>query len=875
MRRPRISILVVTAMAGLAWAGGCGDGATEPSPPPPEPPRATTLTVTPATAELRALDATVQLTAEVRDQNGNVMVGATVSWASSAATVATVSPSGLVTAAGNGAAAINATAGSASGSAAVTVAQEVSAVVVTPAADTLLAGDTVRLAAEARDANGYAVTGQDSFSWASSDTSVAAVDDAGLVTGIAAGNVEMTATASGITGSAELTVVAPVATTIAVTPDTLELTALGQTAQLSAEVRDQAGRVMEGVAVSWSSNDTTIVAVDSAGSVTATGNGMATLSATAGPASSTVAVTVAQEVSAVVVTPAADTLLAGDTVRLAAEARDANGHTVAGQDFSWTSGDTAVAAVDPTGLVTAVGIGEVEITATSSGVAGRATVTVAAPAATTVAVEPDDVTFQTIGDTVRMAAEVRDQIGRVMEGAAVSWRSADGTVAAVDSTGLVTALANGTTTITAMAGEASGTALVRVVDVDVGQFLEQNPRIAASMVWLFTDGRRKPYAEWPQALKNKLALAIDQVLGEGTGLPDVIPNRDADLLSDDDFFLTVYSKEDAEDLYLANVAYSLILEMARTLPWSLDDLSDRELEMLLGSQGFFTSIAGTREGYQGYRVAGFTAPARPLLIRDFMENQDLVGGSRYETIVRTTDWARRWLSHFCGGWTAGNFENHWGHRGVTPLARMLSGTRRGPDELCGPLTGVHHYTAGCHGTNWFFIHLLRAVNIPAEYIRWSGHATPHFPSEAMYLSHGDDPYDGLGLYSPPFPEPFPTSEILIPESKYTQWFNASNSFAENQNNVGRQMTELGVKYLSQWLLVLRCQDIANGVSNADSQVYRPLSAGIGRYWTVAELEAMNFWERMDAKIAQYGGCPIPPPVRPARDEPIDLGRSKE
>ena len=874
MRRPRISILVVTAMAGLAWAGGCGDGATEPSPPPPEPPRATTLTVTPATAELRALDATVQLTAEVRDQNGNVMAGATVSWASSAATVATVSPSGLVTAAGNGAAAINATAGSASGSAAVTVAQEVSAVVVTPAADTLLAGDTVRLAAEARDANGYAVTGQDSFSWASSDTSVAAVDDAGLVTGIAAGNVEMTATASGITGSAELTVVAPVATTIAVTPDTLELTALGQTAQLSAEVRDQAGRVMEGVAVSWSSNDTTIVAVDSAGSVTATGNGMATLSATAGSASGSAAVTVAQEVSAVVVTPAADTLLAGDTVRLAAEARDANGHTVAGQDFSWTSGDTAVAAVDPTGLVTAVGIGEVEITATSSGVAGRATVTVAAPAATTVAVEPEDVTIQTIGDTVRMATEVRDQIGRVMEGAAVSWRSADATVAAIDSTGLVTALANGTTTITAMAGEASGTALVRVADVDVGQFLEQNPRIAASMVWLFADGRRKPYTEWPQALKDKLALAIDQVLGEGTGLPNVIPNRFADILDDDDFFLTVYSKGDAEDLYLANVAYSLILEMARALPWSLDDLSDRELEMLLGSQGFFFSMSETPEGHQGYRVAGFTAPARPLLIRNFMENQDLVGGSRYETIIRTTDWARRWLIHFCGPFTTGNAENHWGHRGVTPLARILTGTRRGPDKPCpSPSdTPFHHYTGGCHGTNWFFIHLLRAVNIPAEYIVWSGHAIPHFPSEALYLSHGDDPYGLLGLHSPPFPEPFPTSEILIPESKYTQWFNASNSSAENLNNVGRRMRELAVRYLPQWLLSVRCRDIASGVSNEESLVYSPSNTGIGRNWTVAELEAMGFWERMDAKIEQYGGCPILRPRIRGRDAPIDLGR---
>ena len=86
---------------------------------------------------------------------------------------------------------------------------------------------------------------------------------------------------------------------------------------------------------------------------------------------------VAQTVSAVTIAPAADTLVAGDTLRLAAEATDANGHTVAGAEFAWASGDTAVAVVDATGLVTGIGAGEVEITATSSGVTGRATLVVA------------------------------------------------------------------------------------------------------------------------------------------------------------------------------------------------------------------------------------------------------------------------------------------------------------------------------------------------------------------------------------------------------------------------------------------------------------------------------------------------------------------
>ena len=112
-------ILLVAVLAGVTWATACGDGATEP---PPDPPRPTTVTVSPATAELAALGASVQLRAEVRDQNGQVMAGAAVTWASSNATVATVDAQGLVTAAGNGTATVTAMAGSAAGRSGITVA---------------------------------------------------------------------------------------------------------------------------------------------------------------------------------------------------------------------------------------------------------------------------------------------------------------------------------------------------------------------------------------------------------------------------------------------------------------------------------------------------------------------------------------------------------------------------------------------------------------------------------------------------------------------------------------------------------------------------------------------------------------------------------
>ena len=201
------TLLASAGLAATLLAAACGDGATEPEPP-PEPPRATTVAVTPPTAELTALGATVQLSAQVLDQNGQAMAGAAVTWSSGSATIATVSATGLVTAVQNGSVTITATSGSASGNAAVTVAQMAGAVEVTPPVDTLAPGDTLRLSAEATDANGNAVTGIE-FSWTSSAAAVARVDNSGLVTAVAAGSATITAATGDASGTSEITVVNP------------------------------------------------------------------------------------------------------------------------------------------------------------------------------------------------------------------------------------------------------------------------------------------------------------------------------------------------------------------------------------------------------------------------------------------------------------------------------------------------------------------------------------------------------------------------------------------------------------------------------------------------------------------------------------------
>ena len=118
--RSRVHVPLSPMCAVLAcWAWACGDGATQP---PPEPPRAASVTVTPVTASLTRPGGTVQLSARVSDQNGRVMAGAAVTWTSVRTAVATVSGSGLVTAAGNGTTTIAATAGATAGAATVTVA---------------------------------------------------------------------------------------------------------------------------------------------------------------------------------------------------------------------------------------------------------------------------------------------------------------------------------------------------------------------------------------------------------------------------------------------------------------------------------------------------------------------------------------------------------------------------------------------------------------------------------------------------------------------------------------------------------------------------------------------------------------------------------
>ena len=255
------------------------------------------------------------------------------------------------------------------------------------------------------------------------------------------------------------------ASSVAVSPATVQLTALGDTVRLTAQVRHWSGDVITGAHIWWSSSDTTVATVDDSGLATALANGTATITASAGTASGTAALTVVQAPHEVVVTPSADTLVAfGDTVRLEARATDANGHAIADAAFTWASTDTSVAKVDASGLVESLAQGTATVTATASGATGAADVRVVLPPPAAVVATPDTVTFNALGETVQLEAQVLDQGGRPIAGITVAWSGGDRLVATVDSDGIVTAVGAGVTTVTAAAGSASDSVQVVVSD---------------------------------------------------------------------------------------------------------------------------------------------------------------------------------------------------------------------------------------------------------------------------------------------------------------------------------------------------------------------------------------------------------------------------
>jgi uncharacterized protein YjdB len=172
--------------------------------------QAASVEVTPSSATLNAIGDTVQLTAVVRDANGNQTSTGSVSWSSKNTSIATVDAAGRVVARKQGRASIVASVGSVTDSAVVDVEQLAASVTVSPASATLAKGSSHQFSATVKDANGATIS-EPSLTWTSSNPGVASVDAGGVVTAHEAGTATVTARSNNVSGTASVTIEATAA----------------------------------------------------------------------------------------------------------------------------------------------------------------------------------------------------------------------------------------------------------------------------------------------------------------------------------------------------------------------------------------------------------------------------------------------------------------------------------------------------------------------------------------------------------------------------------------------------------------------------------------------------------------------------------------
>lgn len=155
---------------------------------------------------------------------------------------------------------------------------------------------------------------------------------------------------------------------------------------------------------------------------------------------------------------------------------------------SYVSANTEVASVVAGGEVIANGLGETTIVVSNSGFADTATVsvdTLAAIAVSDVVVTPESVTMTSLGQTRATTTTITWENGaelRSLSGPPIAYASTNDTVASVDASGVITALANGTAIVTAsFAGRSDSVAIT----------INQAPPISFSQMVLprFTTGQ--------------------------------------------------------------------------------------------------------------------------------------------------------------------------------------------------------------------------------------------------------------------------------------------------------------------------------------------------------------------------------------------------
>jgi hypothetical protein len=234
------------------------------------------------------------LTATAKFSDGSTQnVTQMVTWQATPGIVATVNAHGNLTGVGRGVAQITASYQGVTGNAAVTVgAAALLSITVNPNGSSLPAGRTEALSAIGTFSDGTQQNFTQSAAWSSSAPSIATVSTTGAVLAKAIGSTTISASVGSLAGKSDLSVTAPVIVSLNVTPTPTSLL-LGKSAQLDAVAAFSDGSTQDVTSTAtWSSQQPTIVGVNTTGLITAESAGLSTITASTNGASGSAAVTV-------------------------------------------------------------------------------------------------------------------------------------------------------------------------------------------------------------------------------------------------------------------------------------------------------------------------------------------------------------------------------------------------------------------------------------------------------------------------------------------------------------------------------------------------------------------------------------------------------
>ena len=399
-----------------------------------------------------------------------------VVWSSSNNNVATVASDGTVTSTGKGVTTITATTtdgSNLSDSCIVTVEQLATEISLTPQAKTLNVGESFILspAVLPETADDKSVT------WSSSNAAVASVNTWGKVTALKRGTATITATTkdgSNLSASCVVTVIQPV-TGITLNENSHTLKYNGQDTYSFQLTATTSPSNANNHAVQWASSDENVATVASDGTVTSTGKGVTTITATTTDGSNlsdSCIVTVEQLATEISLTPQAKTLNVGESFILSPAVLP---ETADDKSVTWSSSNAAVASVNTWGKVTALKRGTATITATTkdgSNLSASCVVTVVQPV-TGICLNENSHTLLYNGQETYSFTLVATTTPSNANISNVQWASSDVNVATVNNNGKVTSTGLGNAVITATTTDGSNlsdSCLVTVMPVQTTSF---------------------------------------------------------------------------------------------------------------------------------------------------------------------------------------------------------------------------------------------------------------------------------------------------------------------------------------------------------------------------------------------------------------------